>query len=229
MCVMFIQEVMQMRCVVVTRKTIYKRIAVAVSAVVFAVLALLQAGQVTWLDQTVASWMTALQSPAVLGFFRVITFFGEPQFFTALCVVMLLGNRFRAKGWLFAVSALLVGGVNQLLKAIFQRTRPAAEWMLTTASGYSFPSGHAMGAMAIYGMLIYLVWHSSWPARVRKAVVTVLAVLILLIGISRVVLRVHYTTDVLAGWAAGLVYLFAVLTAFKQIRRVLARRSAKSV
>jgi undecaprenyl-diphosphatase len=105
----------------------------------------------------------------------------------------------RAAATLAAV-ALVTEGLNAMLKWAFQRVRPSL-WAVVTLHSYSFPSGHAMAAVAIYGMAA-IVAVRLWPS-VARPVEIGLPVLALLIGVSRVYLGVHWPTDVLAGFAAG--------------------------
>jgi membrane-associated phospholipid phosphatase len=120
--------------------------------------------------------------------------------------------------WIVAVagSALL----NQLLKRIFQRPRPHFAHPLLVETSYSFPSGHAMESFVAYGTLAYLavvLWLRSWEARV--AAVCGAALVVVLIGFSRMYLGVHYFSDVVAGYAAGGVWLSALITGAETMRR----------
>jgi len=84
---------------------------------------------------------------------------------------------------------------------------------LVIAHGYSFPSGHVFSAMAVYGVLIYLIW-SMGKNRALKFIVLLSSIfMVFLIGISRIYLNVHYLTDVLVGYAVGLAWLvFCIIT-----------------
>jgi membrane-associated phospholipid phosphatase len=86
-------------------------------------------------------------------------------------------------------------------------------------TSYSFPSGHAMESFVAYGMLAYLavLWLRTWEARV--AVICGAALLVVLIGFSRMYLGVHYFSDVIAGYAAGGVWLSALITGAETMRR----------
>ena len=105
--------------------------------------------------------------------------------------------------WLnLGISALL----NQILKHIIQRPRPT-EFRIIDESGYSFPSGHSMVSTAFYGFLIYLIYKNVKNKYLKFGLITVLSLLIIMIGISRIYLGVHYTSDVLAGFLISISYL----------------------
>ncbi len=96
------------------------------------------------------------------------------------------------------------------LKALFQRKRPLAP-LLKAVRGLSFPSGHAIMSTTFYGLLLYIILNETGLAWVRITMIFVLVMLILLIGYSRVYLRVHYASDVIAGFIIGLLWLLISL------------------
>jgi len=123
------------------------------------------------------------------------------------------------KQWL-PLGALMfsVGGgalINELLKNIFLRPRPDFPNAFYHESGFSFPSGHSMLSILFYGMTAYLIASQvlSWKTQIRLGVTAF--TLSLLIGFSRIFLGVHYLTDVLGGWAAGVVWLIVCITALR--------------
>lgn len=101
--------------------------------------------------------------------------------------------------------------LNQILKNILQRPRPT-EYRIISANGYSFPSGHSMVNMAFYGYLIYLIYKHVNNKYLKWTLMVLLALLIILIGISRIYLGVHYTSDVLAGFLMGISYLIIFIS-----------------
>lgn len=116
---------------------------------------------------------------------------------------------------LYAFGASLLGGalLTQALKAVFQRARPTDIEHLGSAHGYSFPSGHAMGAVLLFGSLAYVVYFTiDHSRRLRLLAVALCVLMILCIGTSRVYLGVHYLSDVLAGFAAGVCWLAVCLS-----------------
>lgn len=113
-----------------------------------------------------------------------------------------------------------VGGstvTTYIIKHIFFRARPLAE-ALYLESGSSFPSGHATVAMALYGFLLYTIWKYD-KHYLKKPLIIFLLILIVLIGVSRLYLGVHYLSDVLAGYAVGLIWLFMSIKLHKYILR----------
>ena len=115
------------------------------------------------------------------------------------------------------IGALTIGlaslGV-ELVKAAVARTRPDLLEPIIVEHGFSFPSGHATLSMVAYGVLGVLVGRSRLPAWARRAIVVMLRALVVLIGVSRIWLGVHFPTDVLAGWTAGwvIVLVYAAVT-----------------
>jgi len=160
----------------------------------------------------------------------------EPPFTAAMLVVSLAGSylivgvslfiggvlTWRHRWYDLSMLVLAVGGgelINLVLKALFARERPAFPDPLQTLTSPSFPSGHAMASMIFYGLIVYLIVRRVrvWHWRVLAAITG--AVLIILIGFSRIYLGVHYLSDVLGGYAAGFVWLVFTITGVETLRR----------
>ncbi len=97
-----------------------------------------------------------------------------------------------------------------LLKLIFHRERPLTP-LLQAAKGFSFPSGHALMSVTFYGLLIFIIWGTAIQVWLKWLISATFVLLILTIGLSRVYLRVHYASDVLAGFCVGIVWLILSL------------------
>jgi undecaprenyl-diphosphatase len=109
------------------------------------------------------------------------------------------------------------------LKQFFNRPRPLTP-LLEPVNGLSFPSGHALMSVTFYGLLIVLVWENT-AARFKKWIVTILLLLLIsLIGFSRVYLRLHYFSDVIAGFAAGMIWLTLSIWTISWIERFSRRK-----
>jgi membrane-associated phospholipid phosphatase len=114
-----------------------------------------------------------------------------------------------------AISSLLLMFV---LKYSFGRERPAIP-LLEEAKGLSFPSGHALMAVTFYGLLGYIVWQTIKNRVLKWSIIMFLILLIALIGFSRIYLRVHYTSDVIAGYCMGILWLVISITIVQRIER----------
>jgi len=122
-------------------------------------------------------------------------------------------NWFSIRILTIAISSLLL---MLLLKQLFQRKRPLSP-LLKAAKGLSFPSGHAIMAITFYGLLIYIVQHTIPVEWLAVLLTALLIILIIWIGYSRVYLRVHYASDVAAGFIIGLCWLLISLAVINQL------------
>lgn len=173
-------------------------------------------------DQAVATILHDSATPALTWFFLVVTALGslETMALLALLVATFFVWRQRwvdLRWWLAASAGAAV--LNQLLKEFFARPRPYFEHPLILEISYSFPSGHSMESLVVYGMLAYVLVLTVQPWRSKTAVVFGAALLVLLIGLSRMYLGAHYFSDVAAGFAAGGLWLSACITAAEVVRR----------
>ena len=153
--------------------------------------------------------------------FATITHLGDGAVLTGLglCVAVFLMAQRRwtvAAAW---VVATLTGGLlNRLLKSIFERTRPLHDHGLVSETSWSFPSGHASGSMIVYGLLGYIIVRHTRPVwHIPAALVCV--TLIVFVGSSRVLLQVHYLSDVLAGYASGAAWVALWIAGLEAMRR----------
>lgn len=112
----------------------------------------------------------------------------------------------RRPGWCCGVNLVLVAGFNVIIKALVRRPRPDG-FRLVAETGFSFPSGHSMAAMAFYGLIVWLIWRSAMDRKHRMELSAVFALVIVLIGASRIYLGVHYASDVIGGFCAALIWL----------------------
>lgn len=181
-------------------------------------------------DTTIINLVRGAASEALTRFMLVVTMLGDWRVLLAIGLVagLLWWRRGqRSKTLLLASGALGGALLDQVLKLIFHRTRPDTTGWLMNVQGYSFPSGHAMMSLCLYGMLIYLL------VAERSRLVQLLgliggALLILTIGVSRIYLGVHYPSDIVGGFTAGLVWLVANVVAYTEYRtRALARRVSR--
>jgi membrane-associated phospholipid phosphatase len=202
----------------------------AASVLLFSQLALAvtAGGPIVSLDGAVAVWLQSHATGFATDVLRAVTQLGGATFLLAVTIVaalVLLLKRRIAHAAL--MGAALVGGegLNMALKAAFERPRPSFSEPLATAAGYSFPSGHAMVALAVYGALAFVIATSVKSRRAQVLIPVAAAVLVLAIGFSRLYLGVHYVSDVLAAYGAGLAWLTVCGLALLGASRLRAARS----
>jgi len=160
-------------------------------------------------DTVLLMWMQARASPALDGFFVVVSRFGYEWGVIPLDLLLVAGLLWRRRWRDATFAATALGGaalLNLGSKQLFQRVRPDLWESIAPESTFSFPSGHAMGAMALALTLVLL----AWPTRWRHLVVLLAIVFVALVGISRVYLGVHFPSDILAGWCAALVWVLGM-------------------
>ena len=143
---------------------------------------------------------------------KFITNFGGAIFLIALTIVLLILIKNKKIGISIFSNLVIVTILNQLLKAILQRPRPT-EYRIVEETGYSFPSGHSMVSMAFYGYLIYLIYKYVKNKYIKWISIVLLSILVCSIGISRIYLGVHYTSDVLGGFLISMSYLVIYISA----------------
>ena len=143
---------------------------------------------------------------------KFITNLGGAIFLIVLTVLLFILIKNKKIGASILGNLVIVTALNQLLKFILHRPRPT-EYRIIEAIGYSFPSGHSMVSMAFYGYLMYLAYKYIKNKYLKWTIIIVLSLLICLIGISRIYLGVHYTSDVLGGFLISISYLVIYITA----------------
>ena len=147
---------------------------------------------------------------------KIITFFGSAYWLIGLSIFLLLIIRNRKIGISISINLGLAALTNFLLKQILQRPRPIGHRIIDE-TGYSLPSGHSMVSMAFYGFLIYLVYKRIENKHLKSFLIALLLVLIINIGISRIYLGVHYTSDVIAGFLVAISYLIIYANTIKSL------------
>jgi undecaprenyl-diphosphatase len=164
--------------------------------------------------------------PTLIAFLKGLTFVGTPLWFfliVALAVVFLWR---RGRGRLIAylvVTSLAGGAIDSVVKILVDRPRPSLENPILTAHGKSFPSGHSMSSVIVYGALL-LTFMPAIPKRYRPWTIGATVFLVMSIGFSRLALGVHYLTDVVGGYVLGAAWLAASTAAFSIWRRERGRK-----
>jgi membrane-associated phospholipid phosphatase len=179
--------------------------------------------QAFWLDEKLAdlfAYVPDLFNP----FFLILTELGDKKGIGIVALIVL--------GWLLLIKRNLLGAAaialslalgneaNKLLKDLIARPRPELDH-LALVDSLSFPSGHAMVGLIFYYFIAYLVLEDLKSETARRMVIILAVLLLLLIGASRVILQVHYPTDVIGGFAFGYIWVLASIYIYNFFKRKL--------
>lgn len=145
-----------------------------------------------------------IRNSNLTNIFLIITNFGSPICLILLSIISFFKNK--KFGLIITSNLIIVTILNQLLKFIVKRPRPS-ELFLVIENGYSFPSGHSMVSLSFYGLLIYFIYKYINNKKLKISLIILLVFLIILIGISRIYLGVHFVSDVLSGFLLSICYL----------------------
>lgn len=183
-------------------------------------------------DRQVTEYITSYRTPELNQIFTFITDLGDVYAYIVAVTIAIIFFLKIFKSWTFILQLvgvlILATLANMALKRVFNRARPMAEHLVVVES-LSYPSGHAMSAMAFYGFLIYLVFRIKMSRWLRSLLALFFGILILLIGISRIYLGVHYPSDVVGGFLAGLIWVAFCIVVFNVVELLRQRRGDEEV
>lgn len=172
-------------------------------------------------DSSIIGFFNSIGSDGLDILMIVITELGSVWFLSAFSIatILYLWTQHKDKwGILFFILAVGGGGLlTTLLKNLYERDRPSINPEID-AIGFSFPSGHSMGSLIFYGFIIYLVMRSRVNELVKGLAISLMAVLVVMIGLSRIYLGAHFPSDVLAGYFAGAIWLILSILALEWIQ-----------
>jgi undecaprenyl-diphosphatase len=171
-------------------------------------------------DTIVFNHITSYDSPFFTSAAKFITNFGSGYFLIPAYLVIILyhiRNNKKQEAVVIGIVALVSLVSGWLLKDIFHRPRPLLP-LVSGAGGYSFPSGHSLGGFTFSGVLIYLLWRTSLRPYQKWILSVLLLMFSLLIGLSRIYLRVHFASDVLGSFLVTVVWLSLTFILQKNIR-----------
>lgn len=158
------------------------------------------------IDAPFTAWLQGLPLP--IGFWEACTILGGVFLVpvgVAFVAAALLAHLPRL-AVIVAVTLIAAALFTDLVKDYIARPRPPGG-PLVPAPGYSFPSGHTLNSTATYGLLAFVAWRARLPQTIRVAAVIICVTVPILVGLSRVALGVHYPSDVLGGWLAGIAFV----------------------
>ncbi|WP_045519689.1 phosphatase PAP2 family protein [Neobacillus niacini] len=167
---------------------------------------LIRADKIVDFDHTIISVVQSLESPFLTTIMEFFTVVGSTQVVVVLCILIIffLYKVLHHRKELILFIAVVAGSplLNLLLKEFFQRARPDLH-RLIEIGGYSFPSGHAMNAFTVYGILTFLLWRHIFNRSGRCLLLLFSSFIVFMIGVSRIYLGVHYPSDIIGGYFAS--------------------------
>jgi len=165
-------------------------------------------------DTAVYNLVTIKKNDTVTSIYKFITFFGSTKLMVALAIFCLVIFHKNKKGAFVTVGLIISTIVNNIIKPIVRRQRPL-KLMMVEESTFSFPSGHTMASVTMYGLFIYLVWQSNLNKKLKVLFTILLTLLIIAIGLSRIYLGAHYASDVIASVIVSTVWLIIYISFVK--------------
>lgn len=181
-------------------------------------------------DQAISNYIHSWVSPATTQLMKTITFFGSSSFLFPAYIILILLYILRKKSML-ALDITMIGlsstGILFLFKDIFKRHRPL-DPLISNVTGFSFPSGHSFSSFTFFGLLIYIVWRTEIKKYWKIIIAILLTAFAAMIAFSRVYLRVHFPSDVVAGFCLSVTWLMLSLWILHKADRGLSASGKKS-
>ncbi|OIK14723.1 phosphatase PAP2 family protein [Bacillus sp. MUM 13] len=205
------------------KKLLAKGYAVSIfSIIVFGLISIFVHGdKVKRFDDSIISFVQEFETPRLTGIMKFFSWIGSTEIVAILSIIILLVlYKFLHHRLELILFIAVIGGtavLNQVLKMLFHRSRPSLH-RLADAQGFSFPSGHSMEAVALYGVLAFLLWRHIPSAWGRRILTFLSMCMILAIGISRIYLGVHYPSDVIGAYFASIFWLTVSISIFQRYK-----------
>ena len=165
-------------------------------------------------DLTIYNFIISFKNEFLTNFFKFITLFGGEYIILLITFSFLFIKNKKFFLSLF-IDMILIVLFNYFLKLIFLRERPI-DLMIINETGYSYPSGHSMVAVSFYGFILFLIWKMNIKKIYKYLLSFVIVLLIILIGISRIYLGVHFPSDVIGGYSISLCYLIVYISLIRK-------------
>ncbi len=204
---------------------------------------LVSTGKELAFDTVIREWFYSIRTPGLTEVVKAITFMGNTKTIVVICVLLLLVPLVKGKAGLqvtkkigvpIAIVAIVGSAINKTIKHLMLRPRPDVSLHLIEQGGWSFPSGHSISSLLMYGLLAWLILRnvrcdgagkSGAFANIKQSssrlfaniAVILLTLLWICVGISRIYLGVHYPTDVIGGWMLGMVVMMVMMVVIERI------------
>lgn len=193
-------------------KKYLKFILSAILVVVLIIMVAIKNGNIIGFDNKIYSIVTSNTNGFLDNLYKVFTFLGSTIFIIGACLAILIFVKNKKVAGIIVGSVAISTIVNNVIKIIFRRPRPEVRRLVVEKS-FSFPSGHTMAAVTLYGILIFFIMKSKMKKNVKIAISVVLGLLPICVAVSRIYLGAHFASDV-TGAAVTSTVLLLVETYF---------------
>lgn len=160
-------------------------------------------------DSTIYNFIISFRHPFLDAYFKIITLLGNPNMVIIILGFLILLFRDK-KALILTINVFSSVSINSIIKHIIRRKRPTVKHLIKQG-GFSFPSGHAMISICLYGYLLYLVQKEVKNKVIKNILTIILTLIIISIGLSRIYLGVHFATDIIAGYCLALSLLTIII------------------
>lgn len=187
-------------------------------------------GETVHFDEVTRVAVHRIASPMMTSVMRGVSYAGSSEFLTVASIAMFwwfMSRKWKREAWLLGITMLGAAILNTTLKLTFRRPRPVPFFDLATPESFSFPSGHSLASFCFFGALATILTARIRNPRINLVTWIFAGVIVGWIGLSRIYLGVHYTTDVLAGFAAALIWIAVIRFTEMQLLRRKRKRSAE--
>lgn len=182
---------------------------------------LVEMDQLVTFDHLIMTYVQSFETDILTNIMIFFSYIGDtvPVIIISLASAFFLYRVLHHRRELFLLVITMIGStlLNITFKVIFQRTRPEIN-QIVFEEGYSFPSGHSMAAFSLYGILTFLLWRHIKTRIGRGILLMVNSLMIVLIGLSRIYLGVHYPSDVIGAYAVSGFWLFSVIWCYQWLQ-----------
>lgn len=194
-----------------------RKITIIILSILFIIdLILVLMGVTSSLDNMIYKFIISFKGENLTNVFKIISLLASTKMIVIYNIILVIGILISKKRnlLLITVSSITSGIINNLVKYIIKRDRPFGI-ALVRENFYSFPSGHAMISILFFGMIIYkLIEHNI---KYKKVLIVLISIYIILVGISRIYLGVHYASDVFGGYTLGIILLLILTLIYERV------------
>lgn len=163
------------------------------------------------IDDSVHNFVMKFSSEMTTKFMKIFTFLGSTPFITLLCILVFVILLYKKqKEYAYKCAGILVIStlMNNIVKVIVRRPRP--EYITVVENTFSYPSGHTMASVTLYGFLIYFLLKSKISKSYKVVFSIILGIIPVLVGMSRIYLGAHYFSDVFGGALLSIMLLSSI-------------------